>query len=258
MGQFDAGACRNISKDFTRRFGDLRYSAQFKVGAAELDVCIILEHQSRPDSFMSFRLMGYIYSAYQQRLSALRQGMRFPYPLAVVLHHGKTPWKKIAPMRDLITMPPRLEGDFFNVPIHLIDFAVIHVEELRGHPKVCMLLDILQSGSAGILPERFQQILARLRDISRKEDVVPLFEALLCQILRGSPWRSRLTSYAATRRYALSWIAFRRSNMRFAVWRCFLWMCLSASRMPFTHSMCGPSFGAEREGWTGDTWGDWN
>ncbi len=61
-----------------------------------------------------------------------------------------------------------------NFPIHLIDLAVIPVEELRGHPKVCVLLDILQSAPAGILPERFQQILARLRDISRKEDVFPV------------------------------------------------------------------------------------
>ncbi len=167
-----------VAKDFTRRIGDLRYSARFKGGDAELDVCIMVEHQSKPDSIMSFRMMEYICSAYQQRVFAFRNGVRFPYPLAVVLHHGKKPWKQIPPMRDLITIPAGLDTDILNFPIHLIDLAVIPVEELRGHPAVCALLDILQSASAGILPDRFNQIFARLRDISRKRDVLPWIEAL--------------------------------------------------------------------------------
>jgi predicted transposase YdaD len=168
-----------VAQNFTRRIGDLRYSARFKGGGAELDVCVMVEHQSRPDSLMSFRMMEYICAAYRQRVSAFRKGTRFPYPLAVVLHHGKTPWKKIAPMRDLITIPQGLEKDILNFPIHLIDLAVMPVEELRGHPMVCALLDILQSASAGALPNRDQQIFARLHDISSKQDVLPWIEALL-------------------------------------------------------------------------------
>ncbi len=172
-------SAETVGSDFTRRIGDLRYSARFKGGGAELDVCVIVEHQSRPDALMSFRLMEYICAAYRQRASAFRKGMRFPYPLAVVLHHGKTPWKRIAPMRDLITIPQGLEADILNFPTHLIDLAVIPAGELHGHPMVCALLDILQSASAGVLAaNRLQQIVARLRDISRKQDVLPWLEAL--------------------------------------------------------------------------------
>ncbi len=167
-----------VGPDFTRLIGDLRYSARFKGDEVELNVCLFVEHQSQPDNLMSFRMLGYIYAAYLQRVSAFRQGRRFPYPLAVVLHHGKKPWKKIPPMQDLITMRPGWKRDILDIPIHLIDLAVIPVEELRGHPAVCALLDSLQSASVGILPDRFQQIVDRLRGISRKEDVAPWLEAL--------------------------------------------------------------------------------
>ncbi len=128
-----------VAKDLNRRIGDLRYSARFKGGGAELNVCVMVEHQSKPDSLMSFRMMEYICAAYQQRVSAFRDGTRFPYPLAVVLHHGKKPWKQIPPMRDLITIPPGLDTDILNFPIHLIDLAAIPLEELRGHPAICAL-----------------------------------------------------------------------------------------------------------------------
>ncbi len=167
------------SAETVRLIGDLRYSARFKGGDAELDVCLFVEHQSRPDYLMSFRMMKYICAAYEQRVPAFRKGIRFPYPLAVVLHHGKTPWKKIAPMQDLITMRPGLKTNILDIPTHLIDLAVIPVAELRGHPAVCALLDILQSTSAGVLPDRGEQIFARLHDVSRKQDVLPWIEALL-------------------------------------------------------------------------------
>ncbi len=94
-------------------------------------------------------------------------------------------------MRDLIVMPDDTPVDFFNMPIHLVDLAVIPVEELRGHPMVCALLDSLQSASAGVFPERFRQIVARLHDISRKRDVLPWLEALFKYYYAVCPGESK-------------------------------------------------------------------
>lgn len=151
-----------VAPNLSARLGDLRYSARFKNCDEELKVLVMLEHQSRPDRFMSFRMLEYICAVYRERLPLLKKGMRFPYPLTVVLHHGETPWKKIPSMRELIAMTPDVEGDILQLPIHLIDLPAMPVDQLRGHPMVCALLDSLQSASAGVLPSRMESIFARL------------------------------------------------------------------------------------------------
>lgn len=160
----------SINRTLSELLGDLRYSAKFKGTGRELNVFIFLEHQSQPDRFMSFRLLEYICAAYRQHLhdAGKRKAVTFPFPLAVVLHHGKTPWKKVLPMRELIDCKPGVSRDFLQPPVCLIDLAQIPSDQLHGHPMICALLDSLQSASTGRLPERATSIFGRLRGI-RKE-----------------------------------------------------------------------------------------
>ncbi len=169
LGSLKREAGDSVSRKLSKLMGDLRYSARFKGGDKELKLFVCLEHQSRPDRFMAFRMLGYIHAAYEQILPSLKKGERFPYPLAVVLHHGVSPWKKIPPMRELIDMTPGVEGDILGVPIRLIDVATMSLDELHGHPMVCALLDSLQSASTGQLPSRMYGILARLRGLGREK-----------------------------------------------------------------------------------------
>ncbi len=167
-----------VAPSLSKLVGDLRYSTRFKKSGESLEVFIFLEHQSRVDPFMSLRILGYVCAAYQQRLPALKKGERFPYPLAVVLYHGKKPWKKIPLMRELIAIPSGVANDLLNLPICLIDLAAMPVEQLRGHPMVCALLDSLQSSSLGILPSRFNKIVARLRGLGGEKRLKSWAEAL--------------------------------------------------------------------------------
>lgn len=121
---------------------------------------------------MSFRLLKYVCAAYQQYFSAIekRGGAKFPYPLTVVLHHGKMPWKEVVPMRDLVDIAPGAPADILGLPVCLVDLARIPDDSLRGHPAVRALLDSLQSASTGRLVGRFENIIAGLsgvRDDSR-------------------------------------------------------------------------------------------
>ncbi len=155
----------SVSSKLSKREGDLRFSARFKGHGGELKVLLLLEHQSRPDRLMSFRLLDYVCDIYREQAPGLKSGKRFPYPLAVVLHHGESPWKKIPPMRELIDMTPGVEDDILRVPIRLIDAAAMSMDDLRGHPMVCALLDILQSASTGRLSERLTDIFQRLSTV---------------------------------------------------------------------------------------------
>ena len=156
-----------VDRSLAELRSDLRYSTKLKGANEELGVFVVLEHQSRPDRFMAFRLLGYIYAAYQQHLSATgkRKDTAFPPPLTVVLHHGKAPWKKVLTMRELLSSQHDMWMDTLKFPICLIDLARIPPEQLRGHPALCVLLDSLQSASAGRFPERLPEILGRLKNV---------------------------------------------------------------------------------------------
>jgi hypothetical protein len=154
-----------VDSGLLRREGDLRYSARFSGSDKELKVMVLVEHQSRPDRLMSFRMLEYVCAAYRQHVSNVKKGERFPYPLTVVLHHGESPWKKIPPMRELIDMTPAVEDDLLRLPIRLIDAAAMSLDDLRGHPMVCALLDSLQSASMGVLSDRLAGIFNRLRNV---------------------------------------------------------------------------------------------
>ncbi len=176
-----------VAPGLSKLVGDLRFSARFKGNGGELKVFVFLEHQSRPDPLMSFRMLEYVCAAYRQHVPGLQKGKKFPYPLAVVLHHGETPWKKIPPMRELIDMMPGMAKDILGLPIHLIDVAAMSTDELRGHPMVCALLDSLQSASMGVLSARMPGILARLRGLGGDRRVKAWLTALVryCVAFRG-------------------------------------------------------------------------
>ncbi len=158
-----------VSPKLLKREGDLRYSARFSGNGGELKLLLLFEHQSKPDRLMRFRMLEYICAAYGEYVPKLEKGRGFPYPLAVVLHHGESPWKKIPPMRELIDMTPGVPTDILGLPIYLIDVAAMPLDELRGHPMACALLDILQSASTNRLPERLSRIFSRLSGIHDEE-----------------------------------------------------------------------------------------
>lgn len=160
-------ASESIGGDLSEVVGDLRYSGRLKATEREVKIFLFFEHQSRPDRFMSFRFLQYVCAAYQQHLSTAKKRKRttFPYPLAVVLHHGKTPWKEVTPMRELIDVEPDMDAELLRLPIFLVDLAVMPVERLHGHPLVRAVLDSLQSESTGRLQERAPGIFSRMRSL---------------------------------------------------------------------------------------------
>jgi hypothetical protein len=167
-----------VDTGLSKLVGDLRFSARFKSCGGELKVFVFLEHQSRPDRLMSFRMLEYVCAAYRQQAPGLKRSGKFPYPLAVVLHHGEKPWKRIPPMRELVDMTPGATEDILGLPIHLIDVAAMPLDELRGHPMVCALLDSLQSASMGVLPMRMPGIFGRLRGVADDWRAKPWVKAL--------------------------------------------------------------------------------
>ncbi len=179
----------SVDEDLVETLGDLRYMTRFKGSGRLSRVFVLVEHQSRSERFFSLRAIEYICKAYWQYLSspvaaAGGKPKRLPYPVVVVLHHGKKPWGKLYPMRDLIDSVPGVDLDILRLPICLVDLASIPAGQLKGNPVVCALLDSLQSASANTLGERYEEIASGLKG------------------MRGDPragsWARVLTLYAAS------------------------------------------------------------
>lgn len=183
-----------IDENLAETLADLRYSTFFKGTRRQLRVFVFLEHQSKPDRFISLRLLEYVCGAYRRHLSASdtkKSGQTLPYPLAVVLHNGKKPWGKIPPIGELIDTVPGVDSNVLRMPVHLVDLPGIPPEQLRGNAVVRALLDCLQSAPAGRLADRYESIaggLAAVRDdprIKRWVTSLTKYTASQCTLKNG-------------------------------------------------------------------------
>ncbi len=166
------------------RLSDIRYATVFKNTRTPLDVFIFLEHQSTSQPYLPFRFLDYIVDAYRRLIPELEKSDRktrrlLPYPLAIILHHGKMPWKGPLTMGELVGSVPGLNRQVLDFPLQLIDLAAIPTDNLKGDPFLLALLDSLQAASEKRLSERFEPIMARLKPAGRVEHVRDLLQGLV-------------------------------------------------------------------------------
>ncbi len=141
--------------------GDLRFSTTFKHSDRQSEVFIFFEHQSKKDRMIGFRLLRYIVNAYEKLLAAKADGQRieaFPYPVAVVLYHGKTRWKEFPRMPDLVQKVPGVNPEVLDFPLFLIDLAAIPADAIQGLPALRALLEALRAAGSGNLEKQIDTI----------------------------------------------------------------------------------------------------
>lgn len=178
-----------VDENLAETVGDLRFLTRFKGTKELLRVFVFLEHQSKPQRYFAVRAIEYVCKAYHHYLSApeSEEGGKpklLPYPIVVVLYHGKKPWGKIHSVGDLVTSVPGVDLDILRLPIHLIDLPRIPPGRLKGNAIVRALLDCLQSASSGTLGERYEEIVSGLKDMKKDP--------------RTGSWIKILTKYAAS------------------------------------------------------------
>jgi hypothetical protein len=148
--------------------GDLRFSAKFKNGAYS-NVFLFFEHQSKKIKLYSLHCLRKILVFYEEWAAdpknAVTENGKFPYPLVVVLYHGDRSWNELLQIKDLITVPPGVNGNVLWFQIIVIDLSKIQRKKLQGHPALMALFDTLQSYSEGKLPENLERIIGYFNDV---------------------------------------------------------------------------------------------
>jgi predicted transposase YdaD len=156
----------NVDKNLVEVIGDLQFSTVFKNTEQQSNVFVFREHQSTRDDMMSFRALKQVVKAFQQYIDTAEQKggqpKSLPFPIVVVLYHGKRPWGKLKRMCDMIDNVSAFAGNVLDFPLFLIDLSRIPPEQLKGHPALQALLELLQLASEGRLEAGFDRVTNRL------------------------------------------------------------------------------------------------
>lgn len=87
-----------------------------------------IENQSQIDKDMPIRIMGYDYSSYQKQIEEGKK--RIPV-ITIVLNFSKTEWKSPLALKDIMTVPSKMEPYVQDYKIHV--FNVAHLpKEVRN------------------------------------------------------------------------------------------------------------------------------
>ena len=85
---------------------------------------LAVDHQSRPDELMPFRILKYVCNIIDQHINNTGS-KRIPLILPLVVYHGKQPWLYSTDINDLVDAPKKLVETHFLKPFMLVDLNLI-------------------------------------------------------------------------------------------------------------------------------------
>ncbi|MFP9229749.1 Rpn family recombination-promoting nuclease/putative transposase [Pectobacterium cacticida] len=179
-----------VDEALRARISDMLYSLRTTQGKGYI-YCVI-EHQSRPERLMAFRLLRYSLAAMQQHLSQghktlplvvpllFYQGARRPYPYSLNWLDGFS--------------QPALARQIYTMPFPLVDLTVIPDAEIKTHRRVA-LLELVQKHI------RTRDMLELARDIggliAREKLPLTQQQALMFYIARAGRTSDHLAFFKA-------------------------------------------------------------
>ncbi|WGL99941.1 Rpn family recombination-promoting nuclease/putative transposase (plasmid) [Arsenophonus sp. aPb] len=124
-----------IEPDLRSQCSDMLYSVQTTAGKGY--IYTLIEHQSRPEKLMAFRLLRYSVAAMHQHLE---QGNKtLPVVIPLLFYQGKTsPYPYSTQWLDCFA-DPELAKSVYMQAFPLVDITVIPDEEILSHRRVALM-----------------------------------------------------------------------------------------------------------------------
>ncbi len=99
---------------------------------------LLVEHQSKPDELMPFRILKYTCNILDDHLEKHKKILKgkdkkLPLIYPMVIYHGKTPYRHTTDIHNLVDAPKALVDQYFLKPFQLIDLVEIEDEQLKEH-----------------------------------------------------------------------------------------------------------------------------
>lgn len=125
-----------IEDDLKGQCSDMLYSMKTTMGHDGYVYCLI-EHQSRPEKLMAFRLMRYAVAAMQRHLEQGNDSL--PVVIPILFYHGTTsPYPYSTRCLDCFA-EPNLAAMVYNHAFPLVDITTIPDDEILTHRRVALL-----------------------------------------------------------------------------------------------------------------------
>lgn len=164
-----------IPDDLQKQEADVIYRVPYRRGRGSVWIYVLLEHQSRPDRRMGFRLLCYMVQLWQaqardfeaQKLPASR--FRLSPVIPMVLYTGKRQWTHPLTLAALMEAPAELQGFLPQWETLFIDLYQTPSERLTGLGEAVLLaLRALQAVEA---PK--EELAAALAEVAERLDELP-------------------------------------------------------------------------------------
>jgi hypothetical protein len=191
-----------VDPSLSKSHSDLLFSAQ--IGGRKALLYVLLEHQSRVDRRMTYRVLRYITRIWDRHLEHV--GEPLPLILAIVVSHAPGGWTAPVRLHDLISPPPAsIDGVEALVPgleILVEDLAHLsnedlHARALAAFPKLVLwaLRDARDAAelerNIGFWAATFAEALAAPSGIEAVAQIFRYF-ALVCEELHFDDFRAKL------------------------------------------------------------------
>ncbi|MCA3966985.1 Rpn family recombination-promoting nuclease/putative transposase [Vibrio vulnificus] len=124
-----------LEEELVPYYSDVLYSMETESGIGY--VYALIEHQSRPDKHMGFRMMRYAIAAMKQHLDAGNETLPLVVPL--LFYHGQTsPYPYSTNWLDEFDHP-EIAKALYSQDFPLVDVTVIPDDEIIQHKRVALL-----------------------------------------------------------------------------------------------------------------------
>uniref|UniRef100_A0A3B0M3L1 Transposase (putative) YhgA-like domain-containing protein n=1 Tax=Arsenophonus endosymbiont of Trialeurodes vaporariorum TaxID=235567 RepID=A0A3B0M3L1_9GAMM len=124
-----------IEDDLLTQCSDMFYSVQTNLGKGY--IYTVVEHQSRPEKLMAFRLLRYSVAAMQRHLEQGNDTL--PVVIPLLFYHGTTsPYPYSTQWLDCFA-DPELAESVYRQAFPLVDITTIPDEEILTHRRVALL-----------------------------------------------------------------------------------------------------------------------
>jgi predicted transposase/invertase (TIGR01784 family) len=118
------------------RYSDLLFTVP--LDGRQAFVYVLIEHQSRADPLMAFRMLRYVIRIWDHYLRGHRQARQLPAVIPLVVHHGRRPWASPVQLLDLLDLDPDTASAAWRYlpkfEFLLDDLTGLSDEELRDRP----------------------------------------------------------------------------------------------------------------------------
>lgn len=153
-------------------------------------VYVLIEHQSRPDPLMPWRMLNYLVRIWDRFLTEHPKAGKLPLVIPIVVHQGRRPWSAPVELRDLVDVDPvtaAAAGEFLpRFRFLLDDLARIDEVELRARPltpAVQLTLLVMRAAPRHKdVAADLERCLDTLRETVHSPDGTEILQALLTYI----------------------------------------------------------------------------